>query len=64
VSRKHISSYYNEADDDDFVLLGSRFMHAVQDHDRQVAHRSRRETDGADRNGPRAKPRPVRDRSY
>ena len=64
MSRKHISSYYNEADDDDFVLLGSRFMHAVQDHGRESTHRSRHETDGGDRPGERAKPRPVRDRSY
>lgn len=65
MNKRNPPSYYDDADEEDFELLGSRFMHAVQDHSRKLPPRARRDADPmADRRSPRLKPRPARDRTY
>lgn len=62
MSKKHIDRYYDETDDEDLTLLGSRFIHAVQDHGKREPHRFRQEQDVSQPRGGRYRPRPVRDR--
>lgn len=43
MTRKHISTYYDEVEDDGFILMGSRLMRALQEQNRRIPGRMRRE---------------------
>ena len=62
MSRKYIDRYFEESDDEDLMLLGSRFMHAVHQQDKREPHRFRQEQDLAGSRTSHHRPRPVRDR--
>jgi len=62
VNRKHISGHYDDMDDDEVLMLGSRFLHAVHDNSRREPHRLRSEEFESGKSR-RIRPRPVRDRS-
>lgn len=65
MNKRNPPEYYDAADEEEFVLLGSRFIHAVQDHGRKLPPRVRRDMEPpSERRSQRAKPRPARDRSY
>lgn len=64
VNKKHISSYYDESDDEDFVLLGSRFIRTLDEVVDRKPRRRHRDPDMLVQRAQRNKPRPVRDRTY
>ena len=64
LNRKHLFGNYDDADDDDYEFLGSRLRHAVQSHDKKPVARLRRDRDTVERDRPRHRPEPYRDRSF
>ena len=60
MSKKHVDSFYGEADDEDFILLGSRLYRAIQNPEKP---RTRRLRDYAEARRLRenwSRPQPVR----
>ena len=64
MNRKYFCGDYTERDDDDFELLDSRLIHAVNRHGRRGLARTRPATDWPDREMPKSRPQYHRDRSY
>jgi len=64
VNKKQSGHWYDDTDDEDYALLGSRFARVVQSHGKRDTGRGYRQHDPDDRPNRRIKPQPYRDRSY
>jgi len=60
MSRKYFDSFYDEADDEDFVLLGSRLYRAIQGPEKPPARRVRDHAESNHVHENWSRPQPVR----
>ena len=60
MSKKYFDSFYDDADDEDFVLLGSRLFRAIQNPDKPPARRMRDYAEARHVRETWSRPQPVR----
>ena len=60
MSKKHIDSIYEETDDEDFVLLGSRLYRAIQSPEKPRMRRLRDHAEARHVRENWSRPQPVR----
>lgn len=64
MSKRNIYGDAGEADDDEYGLLGSRFIRTVKENPKRPPHKVRRDSPETNARATRPKPRSAKDRTY